>query len=96
LLRVGSGGAAAEKRSHLVSDHLVLGASLMAMFTTELGLGVTDLKRAVARQNPLEVARLACILTGGKCSSCSHPSMLIVHPPSPSADTVLGRPLLCH
>jgi len=63
LLRVGAGGDAAEKRSHLVSDHLVLGASLMAILTTELGLGVADLKRAVAGTIP-EVARIACTVTG--------------------------------
>lgn len=62
LVRERAGVGAAEKRSHLLSDHLVLGASLMAIFTTELGLGVADLKRALGTPKP-EVARLTCNLT---------------------------------
>lgn len=52
-----------QKRSHLVSDHMVLGASLTAILATEIGLGLSDLKRALDQKRP-EAFRILCVLSG--------------------------------
>ena len=55
--------AEGEKRSHLMSDHMLLGASLTAILATEIGLGLLDLKRAL-EQKSLEAFRLFSVLAG--------------------------------
>ena len=52
-----------DKRSHLMSDHMLLGASLTAILATEIGLGLLDLKRAL-EQKSLEAFRIFCVLSG--------------------------------
>ena len=55
--------AGEEKRSHLMSDHMLLGASLTAILATEIGLGLLDLKRAL-EQKSIEAFRLFSVLSG--------------------------------
>ena len=64
--------AGEDKRSHLMSDHMLLGASLTAILATEIGLGLLDLKRAL-EQKRIEAFRIFSVLSGKRplldCSS---------------------------
>ena len=52
-----------EGKSHLMSDHLFLGAALTAMFATESALALADVRRALQLKR-MDVFRLTCVCCG--------------------------------
>lgn len=58
------------KGAHIMSDHLVLGASIVAICMAEVVLGWIDLRRLIASCKP-EGFRLLCLATGAPCTPCT-------------------------